>query len=152
MKTIYFFLVILVFVSCDTSSVYSKRDTDFKNNQWQKTDSRTYDFTIADDTKLYDIEFNFGHVYDYQFDAVPITIKMVNPSGEVETIPFNLQLKDKKGKDLGDCSGDICDVKKVVKEKVKLTKGKYKIMISHTFKHTYLPNILSVGIDVNVVE
>jgi len=113
-----------------------------------KSDSKIFEFTIDDDTKLYDVTFEFSHIYDYQFASVPIKIDVKNPSGEEEFHNIDFNIKDSKGKPLADCGGDICDMSMNVIEKTKLLKGKYQIKVGHDFNGPYLPNVIGVGIKV----
>ncbi|WP_394758340.1 hypothetical protein [Flavobacterium sp.] len=138
--------------SCDKKSVYSKFYDLPENHQWQKTDEQVFEFTIEDDSKLYDIIFKFGHVYDYQFDNIPINFVIENPSGEKEKTTIDLMIKDSSGKEIADCGGDICDLKLKIKEKTKLSKGNYKVTFSHSFKGPYLPNVLGIGLNVEIVN
>lgn len=140
----FFFLLI----SCNKKAVFDQFDTDFESNRWLEKDSKTYDFTIDDDSTLYNITFAFSHVYDYQFSSVPLNIKIVDPSGKEEPMTIDLQIKDASGKQLADCSGDVCDLFFKIKEKTKLQKGNYKAIISHSFSGPYLPNVIGVGLKV----
>lgn len=149
----FFYIVLfscLTLFSCKKESVYDKMDKNFKLNRWEKSEIKTYEFSIDDESQLYDISLKFAHVYDYQFASIPIKIAIENPSGTVENLIFDLKIKDANGKELADCGVDICDLKQTIKEKAKLEKGNYKVSISHDFKGPYLPNILGIGLKVNV--
>ncbi len=143
-----FFLI----VSCNKSEVYSKFDDGFPENRWQEKDAKTYDFTIDDDSKLYNITFRFSHVYDYQFNSIPVNFTIVNPNGETEKKQIDLKIKDASGKELAECSGDFCDLNYKLEENSKLLKGNYKIIVSHSFEGPYLPNVLGVGLKVETVK
>ena len=147
-KLLIAFLSIFLFISCDKSSVYSEFYKNKEDNRWLKSDEKTFEFTIDNDVQLYDVIFDFSHVYDYQFTSVPIDFVIENPKGEKEKFTINLKLKDTNGKELGDCSGDICDLKFKIKQKSKLEKGNYKISISNSFKGDYLPNVIGVGLEI----
>lgn len=144
----FFFLLI----SCNKKTVFDQFDTDFESNRWLEKEIKTYDFTIDDDSKLYNITFAFSHVYDYQFSSVPLNIKIVDPSGKEEPMTIDLQIKDASGKQLADCSGDVCDLFFKIKEKTKLQKGNYKAIVSHSFSGPYLPNVIGVGLKVEEVK
>ena len=148
-KSLLFLLSFFILISCDKKSVYSEFYKNNEDNRWLKSDSKTFQFTIEDSSKLYDIDFNFSHVYDYQFASVPIDFEIENPKGEKEKFTIDLMIKDNSGKEIGDCSGDICDLKYKIKPKTKLEKGTYKIIISNGFKREYLPNVIGLGIEVS---
>ena len=144
--------ILLVLASCNSKTIYSEFKNDFDNNRWIKTDAKTFEFTIDDDSKLYDIIFDFSHVYDYQFSSIPINFIIENPKSVKEKFTINLTIKDNTGKDIGDCSGDICDLKFKIKENFKLKKGNYKIIILNNFKSDYLPNVIGVGLNVEKIN
>lgn len=154
MKKIFilFFSLSITLFSCDKKSIYSKFYDLPENHQWQKADEQVYQFTIDDDSKSYDVVFKFGHVYDYQFDSVPINFIIENPNGDKEKFAIDLMIKDSSGKEIADCGGDICDLKFKIKENVKLSKGNYKVTISHSFKGPYLPNVLGLGLNVEMAN
>lgn len=149
-KAVLVFGLFFLAISCNKLEVYNQFDDGFAENRWQKTDVKTYEFTIDDTTKLYNITFRFSHVYDYQFNSVPIHFTIVNPQGEEQKKEIDLQIKDASGKELAECSVDFCDLNYKLEEKVQLQKGTYKIIVSHAFEGPYLPNILGVGLKVEV--
>lgn len=140
--------LLLIVASCTNSSIYSE-DKNFPDNQWHKNNASTFEFNIDDDTKPYDVIFSLSHVYGYQFDSIPLSFKWVQPDGTSETIPLDLKIKDEKGNELGDCVGDICDLQHPLFSQKKFTKGKHRIIASHSFEYDYLPNIIHIGINVN---
>lgn len=140
--------VLLLFSSCKKTEVYRKFNDDFVENRWENNAVQSFDFSIEDDKQLYDVVLNFSHVYDYQFESIPLTVSIFNPKGEEEKLSFDLKIKDENGKELADCGGDFCDLKYKIKGKTILQKGNYKINISHNFKGPYLPNVLGVGLEI----
>lgn len=150
MKIKYFLLasLFLMMTSCNNSSVYNE-GYDFPKNQWEKKSSNTFVFTIDDDASLYDVTFILSHVYDYQFPSAPLSFKWSKPDGTSEIIPVDFKFKDENGKELGDCSGDICDLKHLLASKAKLLKGEHQITVTHSFHFDYLPNIIHIGLDVS---
>ena len=151
MKTIFRLIpLFFVLISCTSASTFSQFDTMPQNNRWEKLDSKVYEFEVDDSKNFYTIIFKFSHVYDYQFTDVPIKFTIESPDREKETLAVDLPIKDSNGKQLGNCSGDICDLKYLIKSKTQLQKGKYKITVSHAFVEAeYLPNVIGVGLNVD---
>lgn len=149
LKFIFPIFAFLLLISCSEKTDYKKFIKLPEDHRWLKSDSKIFEFTIDDDTKLYDVTFEFSHIYDYQFASVPIKIDVKNPSGEEEFHNIDFNIKDSKGKPLADCGGDICDMSMNVIEKTKLLKGKYQIKVGHDFNGPYLPNVIGVGIKVS---
>lgn len=151
-KALFFMGFLTLLISCNESKVFSKFDMGFPNNRWEKTNEKTYAFSITDEAKPYDVILRFSHVYDYQFASIPIAVKITDPSGKEEKLSIDLKIKDDSGKQLADCSGDICDLDFKIKNKAKLSKGNYTIAISNSFNGPYLPNVLGVGLNVEIAE
>lgn len=140
------FFTILISCSKNQSSEFT---TFGEDHRWQKSDVQTFSFDIIDDSQLYDLSFDFSHVYDYQFASVPIQFEIESPDGKTEKLAIDLAIKDSEGKQLADCSGDVCDLSHKIKEKAKFVKGTYKVKVSQNFKGAlYLPNVIRIGINV----
>lgn len=147
-KSLLILSLFTLLISCSKQNQFSEFDTFGEENRWQKADAKSYDFTIDDDSKLYNIVFRFSHVYGYQFTEIPLNIIIENPEGKSEELKINIPILNDSGKDLGECAGDVCDLKYPIIEKTKLQKGKYKITISHSFEGPYLPNVIGIGLNV----
>lgn len=151
-KSIFFLFSVFFLISCSEKTEYSKFIRLPENHRWFKTDTKTFEFTIDDDSKFYNVIFEFSHISDYQFASVPIKIDVMNPTGEEEFHHIDFNIIDKNGKPLADCGGDICDMSMNILEKTKLQKGKYTIKISHDFDKPYLPNVIGIGIKVKELK
>lgn len=147
-------LILLCFFTLTSCSKHQFSEFDYfdEDNRWQQTDAKTFEFEIPDDSKSYNVIFRFSHIYDYQFASIPINFNIENPNGTNENFTINLAIKDAQGRQLADCSGDDCDLNYTLKQNAKLTKGKYKVTISHKFPVPYLPNLIGIGLYVDAVK
>lgn len=149
-KLLYLSALFFLLMSCNSSGTFSQFDKMPESNRWLKTDVKEYQFEIKDDSKSYDMVFEFSHVYDYQFTGIPVLFVIESPDGKVENLAVDVPIKDASGKQLADCSGDVCDLKYTIKGKTKLIKGTYKVKISHNFETApFLPNVIGVGLEVH---
>lgn len=151
-STLLLFSLLLFTVSCNKSEVFNQFDEGFPDNRWEAKDAKTFEFAIDNDSKLYNITFRFSHIFNYQFASVPLRFTIVNPAGEQEERTIDLQLKDSNGKELAECSVDYCDLNYRLEENVKLQKGNYKVIVANAFEGPYLPNIIGVGLKVEMVK
>ena len=142
-----FYLILLLLVSCDSKVIYNEFYSDFKDNRWISNEAKTFAFTIEKE-EVGAIILHLGHIYDFQFESIPIEVKIITPDNKTEVLELDIKLKDTEGKDLADCSGDICDLYVPLKEKAMLKNGKYKVVITNKFTLPYLPNILGIGIQI----
>lgn len=146
-KMLFVFMLFLL-QSCNTNEIYNSFDRDFKENRWNTTDERIFEYSNTNSEALVALKVHFGHIYGYQFESIPLEVAITSPSGNSEVISLDLQLKDAAGKELGECSGDICDVYFQIKPDAKLEKGKYTFRIKNNFTGPYLPNVLGIGISI----
>lgn len=138
--------ILLLFLSCDKTSVYQQSDTDFKDNRWLKSDIKTHTIEIVKENSSYSLIFEMRHVIDFQFPEIPIQFKIESPDGTVNLEKISLLIKDANGKDKGECMGDVCDLKQVVFANKELAKGIYTISISNKFGSEYVPNVIGIGL------
>jgi gliding motility-associated lipoprotein GldH len=148
MKTAITFLMLVTLISCTDKNNFKQFEELPESHQWEKNATKTFEFGIDDETKTYSISFLFSHIYGFQFNTIPVSFLLENPDGTTETINKAIVIKEKNGKDIGDCVGDVCDLKTILKENTKLQKGNYKITISNNFNGPYLPNVIGIGIQV----
>ena len=141
-------LIALVFVlaSCNKNKLYDEFNRDFSDNRWESKDVKSFEFENMQSEGVCELKLHFGHISGFQFKEVPLEVEITTPDGKAEILPIVLKLIDESGNDIGDCSGDICDVFQTIKTFDTLEKGKYKISIKSKFDGPYLPNALGVGI------
>ena len=141
-------LLALVFVltSCNKNEVYDEFNRDFTDNRWESKDVKSFEFENMQSEGVCELKLHFGHISGFQFKEVPLEVEITTPDGKTETLPVAMKLMDDSGKDLGDCSGDICDVFQTIKTFQNLEKGKYKVAVKSKFAGPYLPNVLGIGI------
>lgn len=144
-KIIPVIVLLLLLVSCKKISYRST--TEFTDNRWQKSDVKEFTLVVEGGLKNADLDIFFSHVYEPGYNKVPIELEIIFPGGKTETVSVILELKDKEGKNLSDCSGDICDLHTEIKSGVDLKGGKYTFKIKNNFNNVLLPNVLALGID-----
>jgi len=151
MKKIIAFIMLFTLASCSKFTL-SKTIEDFKDNRWEQKDAKIFEFDVKEDMDA-NVAILFSHVEDPQYDGVPLKVTIKDPSGQEEEIAVMLRLKDASGKEYSDCVGDVCDLTTVIKEAMPLKKGKYIFTLQNSFsKHSYLPNILAVGVSLEMIS
>ena len=147
MKTNFVLIALtFVFLSCNKNKIYDDFDSSFDNNRWDATDVRVFEFENTQSEDVCDLKLHFGHISGFQFKEVPLEVEITSPDGKSEVLQVTMKLIDESGKDIGDCTGDICDVFQTIKTFQNLEKGKYKVLVKSKFTGPYLPNVLGVGI------
>jgi gliding motility-associated lipoprotein GldH len=151
LKLIFLFLFTIL-QSCNKNQVFNEFHNDFEDNRWASNDVKVFEFENVASDGLHVIKLQLSHIYDFDFAEIPIEVELIAPSETKEVLLIDLKLKDASGNDVGDCTGDICDVYCPIKSNVKLQKGIYTIKVKSNFPGAYLPNILGVGVVVEKLE
>ena len=140
------FALVFVLTSCNKNEVYDEFNRDFTDNRWESKDVKYFEFENMQSEGVCELKLHFGHISGFLFKEVPLEVEITTPDGKAEILPIVLKLIDESGNDIGDCSGDICDVFQTIKTFETLEKGKYKVAVKSEFTEPYLPNALGVGI------
>ena len=150
MKIKFLSLVLVAFaaISCNESIVYEEMNKTFPDNRWQKSEVKEFEFTIDQEARNYDVNVHFAYLSDFQINPVPISVTIIHPDKSEEIREVNILVKDKDGKETGDCGGDYCDIREMVFDNKALKRGTYNLKIKHVFNGEYLPNVNGVGIEV----
>lgn len=153
-KTIFlfvpFFVLVVLFVRCNNKSTIYKNYTEIPGFLWDKNQDLPFSFEISDTTPEYEVKIHVRHTNAYQHETVPVLFTMQNPSGETTRVPADIHLKDEKGKFTGDAAGDIWDFCCFTAiESTKFKKGKYKVVLQHTYSKPILMDIMGMGIEVS---
>jgi hypothetical protein len=145
-KTAILLLVLFVTLSCDKKQVYRNFENEITAQRWSESDVKTHTFEISEDDKTYNIIIEISHVLGSEMNEFPVNFEVTKPDGSIEKGEVVVHFKN------SECLGDICDVKFLVKEKFKLTKGKYSVRFSPISKYGFVPNIIGVGLSVEIKE
>ncbi len=138
------------FMMCIQCTDKHTAQLDFPKNRWYQSDVLSLDFNNTSPNQLYSIQFDISYVHGFQFSEIPLEVYITSPLHQIYKVPFSLQLLDEKSNEIGDCVGDYCDLKSIIIKEYKfLDQGIYKIKVLHTFDHNYLPNVLSVSLQVD---
>jgi len=77
MKTrlLFIFFIFSLFISCSDNH-FHRFDILPEDQRWQASDKKIYEFDIENETQLYNIIFQFSHVYGYQFASIPLNVSI----------------------------------------------------------------------------
>jgi gliding motility-associated lipoprotein GldH len=135
-------------IMCIQCTNKHKAQLDFPKNRWYQSDILSLKFDSSSLKDQSSISFNISYVHGFQFSEIPLEMYITSPLHQIDKIPFTLQLLDDDSNELGDCVGDYCDFKYTIKEQYEFKEeGMYQIKVLNMFDHQYLPNVLSVAIE-----
>lgn len=143
-KFLPFVLLALLLQACQNETVL-RESYDFpENHQWLKSDKKTFTLTVKE-AGNYKGFINGSFVYGSQFPKIPITIS-ITKNAVLEKQSIDFKIKNEKGEDIGDCSGDVCDLKQSLFTGKHFEPGTYTFTLENTFEFPYFPNIIALGI------
>lgn len=149
-------LLFLFLFSCDKSITSKDFYKDFDNNRWAFNHEVEFNIKINKGDELW---IHFGHIYDYDYDLIPLELEFTKHESSLEKIALlertilieELKLKNSNGEDVGECLGDICDYY----QKVNLDSiepGNYHLVIRNKSDLPFLPNVLGIGYEVRKIN
>lgn len=139
-------LSLATFLSCTKKEIYREFENDLPERRWNEKDLKTYDFEISDVNQKYNVFLEISHVFGSEMNEFPIDLKITQPDGSIQMKIVDIKL------DGNDCVGDVCDTRINIAEKLKFAEGNYKIEISPKSKFGFVPNIIGVGLSVQIKE
>ena len=146
MKKTVILLVLFVTLSCNKKQVYRNFENEIEAQRWKESEIKTHSFEILEDDKTYNVFIEISHVLGSEMNEFPLNFEVIKPDGTVEKGEVVVNFKN------SDCMGDICDVKFLIKEKLKMKKGKYTVKFSPISKFGFVPNIIGVGLTIEIKE
>ena len=145
---------LLMIFGCDSQSVY-KGKKDFSEKYWAFNDPAEFEFEILETDKPYNLLFNIRNTSKYQFQNIYLQYYLEDSTGMLISKELkNIQLFNAiTGVPLGEGIGDIFDIERAFLESYSFKNpGKYKLRIDQFMRQHTLPEILSVGLRVELME
>ncbi len=139
---------------CDSSSVFEGKK-DFSDRYWAFNDPAEFEFDIEDVDKAYNLFFSVRNTSMYPFQNIYLQYYLEDSTGRLQAKDLtNVQLFNAKtGIPIGSGLGDLYDIEKPFLEKYKFgSAGKYKLRIDQFMRKDSLPEIVSVGIRVEMAK
>ena len=132
-------------LACNQNIVYEEHISPPGNLEWKRDDAIKFDIDIVDTSIKYNEYITFRHATGYAFSACSLRIAEKLPNGEELIHHLTLKTADSQGY-LSDCSGDICDLEELWREKWKFgMPGTYHYEISHEMTNDKVQMVMDVG-------
>ena len=141
---IYFFILISIVCSCGPKVVYE--DTVLLPQYWSYEEPIIFDaFDISDPNQKYDLMLVVKHDAEYKYQNFYTQVKTVFPDETERTDPISIELANKMGTWLSDCSGTSCTLYLVLRDNVKFKdKGKYQLTFVQDTREQKLEGLQSM--------
>ncbi len=133
-KIVATFFVMVLFISCDSNTVFSESKS--LSGVWNKNETIAFSLPQLDSLKKYNLFVNLRNTNDYRFNNIFLIVSMDFPHGKTITDTLEYKMANPDGTWLGTGIGNIKENKLWYKENVSfLEKGIYKLRISHAVRN-----------------
>jgi len=147
-------LSLFIISGCDNQNVYNGKKS-FSEKYWVFNDPAEFEFEIQEPERSYNLLFNIRNTSKYQFQNIYLQYYLEDSTGMLISKELkNIQLFNPiTGIPLGKGLGDIFDIEKAFLEGYSFKNpGKYKLRIDQFMRQDTLPEVLSVGLRVEIME
>ncbi|MDW7690711.1 hypothetical protein R9C00_21865 [Flammeovirgaceae bacterium SG7u.111] len=141
-------LLLLALVGClPEGRVYEKHKELSPEVQWLRSDTRTFEVPIEDNSVPYDMGLTFRFVNGYQYPHAKVKVTETSPSGKVTEMEYDMIVVDQNGDYIGEPGLDIWDSEhKVAPSKTFEETGTYTYEIAHAMPRDTLNLAMEIGI------
>jgi gliding motility-associated lipoprotein GldH len=153
-KTTYLlaYLLTMFLFSCDSNSVFKDHE-DIDDGKWYLKNEPSFTFEITDTTQAYNIYYLVRNSIAYPYYNLYVKRFLLNDKKKVINEALNelILMDERTGKPLGDGLGDLFDHKIMALKSYRFPrKGKYTFKIRQYMRQDPLPEILSMGVSVEL--
>lgn len=147
-------LAVLLFTSCDSNKIYEKYQS-IPDVNWASDYPLTFEVDIKDTVSLCNILVSVRNSESYPFRNIFLEMKSEYPNqmSSIDTLEFYLMRAD--GKPLGNCTGDLCDIKYEVAKNQRFKQERvHRFTIRHIMRTVdgNLPLIVDIGLRIEKAE
>ena len=149
-----FIVASFVFFGCDQRRIFEGKK-DFTEGYWVFNNPAQFEFEISETDKTYNLIVNVRNTAKYQYQNVYLQYYLEDSTGRLVSKELkNIQLFNTiTGVPLGKGLGDIFDVERTFLENYSFKDpGKYQLRIDQFMRQDSLPEILAVGLRVELSE
>jgi len=141
----YWAVVLISFVlGCGPTPYYSERH-ELETEGWPTDEKLSFVTQIDDTESFYNLHLIVEHLQAYSYENIYLKIQTTFPNKEVREEQLSIDLADKKGVWVGQCSGDNCKCKVYLLENFKFPEiGGYTFELRQYTRDENLAGITSL--------
>lgn len=141
-------ICLVALASCGPNYIY-QQEKQMENGVWTYRDSAVFEFDVQDTAFLYNLYFNLAAREEFPYENLYVYLHTVFPDGKRMGKSHSFEVFDRQGKILGTSSGDVRKQHIMLQENTFFNqKGKYRIVVEQYMRQDSLPNVVSVGLDI----
>lgn len=142
-----FSILLLNLSSCGPNVIFDQKES--ISDPWPYDDIKKFDFEITDNAKTYDLILILTHSDVFSYENIYLNATTIFPDGSKTTNPVSLQLADKNGGWIGDCTGDNCSIPiEMSSASYFKSNGKYSIILEQYSRKDSLEGISAIELKV----
>ncbi len=139
------FCLAIIMAGCGNNYEYIQKYT-IDNNSWNYQDTLNFNFNIIDTNRIYNLYLEVEHESSYAFQNLYTQIHTKFPGGERLDETLSLELANKAGNWLGDCSGSSCALLIPIQENAYFNAaGDYEITLEQYMRENPIKGITSIS-------
>jgi gliding motility-associated lipoprotein GldH len=143
---IFLFLIGIGMAACNDPYVF-KAEQPIGTEGWSYTDTLDFRVPVTDTTQLYNLYIRFTHADTFPNQNIYIKLYTRFPDGKRVSRLRSFDLFDVEGKPIGHCSGDRCETKLLLQDKLYFNQiGEHLITLEQFTRANPLTGIQSLGI------
>ncbi|MFK8055398.1 MAG: gliding motility lipoprotein GldH [Saprospiraceae bacterium] len=120
---------------------------------WTYADSVQFQYEIQDTSRAYDLVLTVEHTDIFPTQNLYTKFVTIYPNGLRNTEPVNLELADRFGQWLGDCTGESCELRLPLQQGAKYPEaGAYGLTIHQFGRQDSLQALNGFGLEIYVAS
>ena len=151
LKSIFFVCAsVFLFASCDGNRIFEENHT-VGDGGWAMEDVKTFNIPITDTMSALNIYVNLCTSTDYPYSNIYLFMESSYPNGYNDLDTLDLILAQKDGQWLGENSGTVIENRFMIASGGRFpTAGDYVFKIQHAMQDAVLPEVIDVGMRVEI--
>ena len=137
---------VFILSSCNSDRLY-KNYIKFPNFIWSQNNRVSIKIDVEEPVKKADVVLGLRYNDQFPFQDFTLEIRMISPDKESKTTKHTLLIRKPDESHLGECSGQICDLEKIVMKDVSFSNvGSYEFEVEHLMPDKLIPLVMDIGI------
>lgn len=148
MKKIFITIILSgLFLSCERGRVFHESH-EFDGLTWNRFDIIEFTADIEETEDPYDVYLHVRYLQQLPLREFPVNFTITMPSGEMRSADHPLEFFNDDGKPTGDCMGDLCDLKVLLREEIRFHEpGRVIFEIENKNTKVSTPGIMEVSLE-----
>ena len=148
MRTALLAFGLLMFAACGPRVVYEQQVS--LPGYWSYADSAVFEYTIADTSLAYNLKLSLQHTDAFATQNLYARFVTHYPNGTVQSEPVSLELADRFGQWLGECSGADCTLDLTLQEAARYPEpGTYGLTLHQYGRSDSLSGVTGIALSVH---